>query len=85
MTSYARPGKLFTAHASLVAGSVGNLVPAAKFAAVRGLHSDPDDRRSPADNEVRAETGILKAFRPIRHNTASLRHANSATTPPFRA
>src|SRR5580693_4545788 len=33
LTSYARPGKLFTAHAGLVAGSVGNLVPA-KFAAV---------------------------------------------------
>ena len=34
LTSYARPGKLFTAHASLVAGSVGDLV-AAKFATVR--------------------------------------------------
>jgi mRNA interferase MazF len=27
MTSYARPGKLFTAHTSLVAGSVGQLRP----------------------------------------------------------
>ena len=34
LTSYARPGKLFTAHASLVAGLAGELV-AAKFAAVR--------------------------------------------------
>src|SRR5216684_3505973 len=34
LTSYARPGKLFTAHSSLVAGSVGDLV-AAKFATVR--------------------------------------------------
>jgi mRNA interferase MazF len=34
LTSYARPGKLFTAHASLVAGSAGELV-ATKYAAVR--------------------------------------------------
>ena len=34
LTSYARPGKLFTAHASLVAGLAGELA-AAKFAAVR--------------------------------------------------
>ena len=33
-TSYARPGKLFTAHTSLVAGQVGELQPG-KFAAVR--------------------------------------------------
>jgi mRNA interferase MazF len=33
LTSYARPGKLFTAHASLVAGLVGQLQPA-KFADV---------------------------------------------------
>jgi mRNA interferase MazF len=34
LTSYARPGKLFTGHASLVAGLIGELV-AAKFVAVR--------------------------------------------------
>src|SRR5207253_7972275 len=34
LTSYARPGKLFTAHMSLVAGSAGELV-LAKFASVR--------------------------------------------------
>ena len=34
IASYARPGKLFTAHASLVAGTVGDLAPA-KFATVR--------------------------------------------------
>jgi len=34
LTSYARPGKLFTANASLVAGMVGELQPA-KFATVR--------------------------------------------------
>jgi mRNA interferase MazF len=34
LTSYARPGKLFTAHTSLVAGLAGELV-AAKFVAVR--------------------------------------------------
>ena len=35
LTSYVRPGKLFTAHASLVAGSVGGLVPGT-FATIRG-------------------------------------------------
>ena len=35
ITSYARPGKLFTAHANLVAGQVGHLQ-TGKFAAVRG-------------------------------------------------
>lgn len=34
LTSYARPGKLFTAHSSLVAGQVGELQPG-KFSAVR--------------------------------------------------
>jgi mRNA interferase MazF len=34
LTSFARPGKLFTAHASLVAGQAGELQ-AAKFAAIR--------------------------------------------------
>lgn len=34
LTSFARPGKLFTAHASLVAGKVGELK-ADKFAAIR--------------------------------------------------
>jgi mRNA interferase MazF len=34
LTSFARPGKLFTAHASLVAGQVGELQ-AGKFAASR--------------------------------------------------
>ena len=34
LTSYARPGKLFTANASLVAGNIGELKPA-KFASVR--------------------------------------------------
>ena len=34
LASYARPGKLFTAHMSLVAGSVGELQ-AGKFAAIR--------------------------------------------------
>ncbi len=34
LTSFARPGKLFTAHASLVAGQVGELQ-AGKFAAIR--------------------------------------------------
>src|SRR5205809_1031498 len=34
LISYARPGKLFTAHASLVAGSVGDLA-AAKFNTIR--------------------------------------------------
>jgi mRNA interferase MazF len=34
LTSYARPGKLFTAHASLVAGQVGELR-SDKFAAIR--------------------------------------------------
>ena len=34
LASYARPGKLFTAHQSLVAGQVGDLHPA-KFATVR--------------------------------------------------
>jgi mRNA interferase MazF len=34
VTSYARPGKLFTAHASLIAGIVGNLKET-KFAAIR--------------------------------------------------
>ena len=34
LASYARPGKLFTAHTSLVAGHVGELQPV-KFAAVR--------------------------------------------------
>ncbi|MGA2174107.1 MAG: type II toxin-antitoxin system PemK/MazF family toxin [Verrucomicrobiota bacterium] len=34
LTSFARPGKLFTAHASLVAGQVGELK-AGKFAAIR--------------------------------------------------
>jgi len=33
-TSFARPGKLFTAHASLVGGQVGELKPG-KFAAIR--------------------------------------------------
>jgi mRNA interferase MazF len=33
-TSYARPGKLFTAHSSLVANQVGKLQPG-KFSAVR--------------------------------------------------
>jgi mRNA interferase MazF len=33
-TSYARPGKLFTAHASLVAGQAGELQPG-KFSAIR--------------------------------------------------
>jgi len=35
VVSYARPGKLFTAHTSLIAGWVGNLA-AGKFAEVRG-------------------------------------------------
>ena len=34
MLSYVRPAKLFTAHASLMGGTVGELVPA-KFATVR--------------------------------------------------
>ena len=34
LTSFARPGKLFTAHASLVAGQIGQLK-APKFAAIR--------------------------------------------------
>jgi mRNA interferase MazF len=34
LTSFARPGKLFTAHASLVAGQVGELQ-GGKFAAIR--------------------------------------------------
>jgi mRNA interferase MazF len=34
LTSYARPGKLFTAHSSLVASQVGELQPE-KFSAVR--------------------------------------------------
>ncbi len=34
LASYARPGKLFTAHTSLVAGQVGELQPG-KFSAVR--------------------------------------------------
>ena len=34
LTSYARPGKLFTAHASLVAGQAGHLRPG-KFMAIR--------------------------------------------------
>ena len=34
LSSFARPGKLFTAHTSLVAGQVGELQPG-KFAAVR--------------------------------------------------
>jgi mRNA interferase MazF len=34
LTSFARPGKLFTAHASLVAGQAGELQ-AGKFAAIR--------------------------------------------------
>ncbi len=34
VTSFARPGKLFTAHASLVAGQVGELQ-SGKFAAIR--------------------------------------------------
>lgn len=34
LASYARPGKLFTAHTSLVAGDVGELQPA-KYSAVR--------------------------------------------------
>jgi mRNA interferase MazF len=34
LTSYARPGKIFTANASLVAGNIGELKPA-KFASVR--------------------------------------------------
>ncbi len=34
VTSYARPGRLFTAHTSLVAGSVGDLRPD-KFVAIR--------------------------------------------------
>ena len=34
IASYARPGKLFTAHATLVAGTVGELA-SAKFATVR--------------------------------------------------
>ncbi|MGP8200459.1 MAG: type II toxin-antitoxin system PemK/MazF family toxin [Limisphaerales bacterium] len=34
LTSFARPGKLFTAHASLVAGNVGELK-AGKFATIR--------------------------------------------------
>ena len=34
LASFARPGKLFTAHTSLVAGQVGELQ-AAKFAAIR--------------------------------------------------
>jgi mRNA interferase MazF len=34
LTSYARPGKLFTAHSSLVANQVGELQPR-KFSAVR--------------------------------------------------
>ena len=34
LSSFARPGKLFTAHTSLVAGEVGELQPA-KFVAVR--------------------------------------------------
>jgi mRNA interferase MazF len=34
LSSFARPGKLFTAHTSLVAGQVGELQPA-KFATVR--------------------------------------------------
>ncbi len=34
LTSYARPGKLFTAHTSLVAGQAGELQPG-KFSAVR--------------------------------------------------
>ncbi len=34
LASYARPGKLFTAHTSLIAGQVGELQPA-KFTAVR--------------------------------------------------
>jgi len=34
LTSYARPGKVFTAHASLVAGQAGTLIPR-KFTDVR--------------------------------------------------
>ena len=34
ITSFARPGKLFTAHTRLVAGQIGELLPA-KFLAVR--------------------------------------------------
>jgi len=34
LTSYARPGKLFTAHASLVAGQIGELG-STKFTAIR--------------------------------------------------
>jgi mRNA interferase MazF len=34
ITSYARPGKLFTAHASLVAGQAGEMQ-AAKFSSIR--------------------------------------------------
>ncbi|HEU0009179.1 MAG TPA: type II toxin-antitoxin system PemK/MazF family toxin [Verrucomicrobiae bacterium] len=34
ITSFARPGKLFTAHTSLVAGQIGALQPA-KFLAIR--------------------------------------------------
>jgi mRNA interferase MazF len=34
LASYARPGKLFTAHTSLVAGQAGELQPG-KFSAVR--------------------------------------------------
>ena len=34
LTSYARPGKLFTAHSSLVAGQVGELQ-SAKFTRIR--------------------------------------------------
>jgi hypothetical protein len=34
VTSFARPGKLFTAHASLLAGEVGELRPG-KLAAIR--------------------------------------------------
>jgi mRNA interferase MazF len=34
VTSYGRPGKLFTAHTNLVAGQIGELQPA-KFSAIR--------------------------------------------------
>jgi mRNA interferase MazF len=34
LTSFARPGKLFTAHFSLIAGQIGELQPA-KFASIR--------------------------------------------------